>query len=266
MSVIGPRFARHPVVIRKRGRFVWELDLTEGIDLAIFLTGRFEANVQRALRHVVRPGHTVCDIGANIGAHTLPLASYVGPSGTVLAFEPTEFAYTKLLRNLSLNPEFETVVWPFRVALAHRQDAPARASYYSSWPIKKSRNQLHPIHGGLARSAEGAGIDTLDGIVQHQKPERLDAVKIDVDGDELGILRGATETLTRFRPAVVMEYAPYLHANADIDFPKAMVEFVRDVGYSITTLRGRSLPLEPDLLRRLVPHGAGRNIVLSPRE
>jgi FkbM family methyltransferase len=265
MSMIRPRFTQQPVVIRKRGGFVWELDLTEGIDFAIFLTGRFETDVQRALRHLVRPGYTVCDIGANIGAHTLALASYVGQTGTVFAFEPTEFAYTKLLRNLSLNPELENVVRPFRVALSHSQDASARASYYSSWPITESRNQLHPIHGGSARSAGGAEIDTLDRVVRHHEPDRLDAIKIDVDGDELDILQGGIETLTRFRPAVVMEYAPYLHANADFDFPKAITDFVRDVGYRMSTLKGRDLPLEPDRLRRLVPQGAGRNILLSPR-
>src|SRR5262245_34452280 len=74
----------------------WELDLREGIDLAIYL-GLFEAGTSRALRRLVRPGAVVLDVGANIGAHTLRLAKLVGESGRVIAFEPTVYAHTKLL-------------------------------------------------------------------------------------------------------------------------------------------------------------------------
>ena len=55
ITTIRPRLAQCPLIIRKRGGFVWELDLTEGIDLSIFLRGRFEAEVQSAFRRLVRP-------------------------------------------------------------------------------------------------------------------------------------------------------------------------------------------------------------------
>lgn len=86
-----------------RDGFTWDLDLREGIDFAIYLLGRFEASTTRAYEGIVRPGDTVLDIGANIGAHTLPLARLVGPAGRVVAFEPTRYAHDKLLINLSLN-------------------------------------------------------------------------------------------------------------------------------------------------------------------
>ena len=266
ISIIRPEIGRQPVVVRKRGGFVWELDLTEGIDFAIFLRGRFEADVQKTLRRLTRSGDTVCDIGANVGAHTLVLASLVGPMGTVLAFEPTEYAYSKLLKNLSLNPDLETVVRPFQIALARRQDVPSHNTYFSSWPLRKTHHRLHPFHGGLPRSAAGASIDTLDNIVRRQNLEHIDVIKIDVDGDELEILSGAADALARFRPAVVMEYAPYLHSDRPNDFSGALIDFVRENGYSIATLDGQEIPLDPDHLSRLVPHGAGRNVVLSPLE
>src|SRR5688572_20988587 len=67
----------------------WQLDLREGIDFSIYLLGSFEPATVRAYRRIVKPGQTVLDIGANIGAHTLPLARLVGPGGRVIAFEPT---------------------------------------------------------------------------------------------------------------------------------------------------------------------------------
>src|ERR1700744_4645117 len=83
----------------------FDLDLAEGIDFAIYLGGVFERGTAQALSRLVEPSSLVVDIGANIGAHTLRLARLVGPQGRVLAFEPTDFAFQKLQRNLALNPE-----------------------------------------------------------------------------------------------------------------------------------------------------------------
>ena len=91
------------VGVFRRGGIVWELDLREGIDFAIYLQGGFEPAALREYRRVVKPGSVALDIGANIGSHTLPLAQIVGPSGRVYSFEPTDYAFEKQLRNLSLN-------------------------------------------------------------------------------------------------------------------------------------------------------------------
>jgi Protein-L-isoaspartate(D-aspartate) O-methyltransferase (PCMT) len=66
-----------------------DLDLSQAIDLTIFVLGRFEPSTVAAFRRYVKPGATVLDIGANIGVHTLQLARLVGPQGRVLSFEPT---------------------------------------------------------------------------------------------------------------------------------------------------------------------------------
>src|SRR2546423_1295891 len=82
----------------------WTLDLNEGIDFSIWLLGGFEPQTLRQYEKLVKPGSTVIDIGANVGAHTLPFARLVGKSGRVVAFEPTKWAIGKLKRNLELNP------------------------------------------------------------------------------------------------------------------------------------------------------------------
>src|SRR4051812_4172311 len=76
-----------------RDGIAYELDLSQGIDFAIYLGGIFERDTARALARLVEPSSLVLDIGANIGAHTLRLAKLVGPHGRVLAFEPTDFAF-----------------------------------------------------------------------------------------------------------------------------------------------------------------------------
>jgi tRNA G37 N-methylase Trm5 len=76
-------------VIRRNG-ITWELDLQEGIDFSIFLFGGFELATLRLYDSILRPGDIVLDVGANIGAHTLPFARLVGKDARVYAFEPTQ--------------------------------------------------------------------------------------------------------------------------------------------------------------------------------
>ena len=62
-------------VVRKGLR--WDLDLSEGIDLAIFAFGQFENGTAKALAGLIGPGAIVLDIGANVGAHTLPWRTWL---------------------------------------------------------------------------------------------------------------------------------------------------------------------------------------------
>ncbi len=98
----------------KRQRICWRLDLHEGIDLAIYL-GVYERETLSAWKGLVAPGSVVLDIGANIGAHTLPLASLVGCDGKVIAFEPTAYAFEKLCANIALNPALGNRIEAHRV-------------------------------------------------------------------------------------------------------------------------------------------------------
>src|SRR6266436_7021968 len=98
---------RNDCVTVQRGDINWCLDLEEGIDFSIYLLGAFERSTVATLRALVKAGDVVLDIGANIGAHTLGLAKNVGAAGKVYAFEPADFAFQKLLRNLALNPALE---------------------------------------------------------------------------------------------------------------------------------------------------------------
>src|SRR5260221_14719836 len=85
----GRGFAGRPDkgIFTRRG-VVYELDLSQGIDFAIYLGNIYEHQTKAALRKLVRPASLVLDIGANIGAHTLHLAQLVGPNGRIIAFEP----------------------------------------------------------------------------------------------------------------------------------------------------------------------------------
>ena len=141
------------VGVFRRGGIVWE-HLKEGIDFAIYLRGGFEPAALREYRRVVKPGSVALDIGANIGSHTLRLAQIVGPSGRVYSFEPTDYAFQKQQRNLSLNHDLSKRVEAIQALLIGCSALQKPRAIPSSWPLDgASGTELHPVHlGRLIRS------------------------------------------------------------------------------------------------------------------
>src|SRR5215510_3826991 len=96
---------RSDTVVCRRGGVTWSLDLRDGVQLSIYLFGTFERTTGRALRRWLPRGGVAIDVGANVGAHTLPMAHHVGDAGRVIAIEPTQTAIEALRRNVGLNPD-----------------------------------------------------------------------------------------------------------------------------------------------------------------
>ena len=182
----------------ERGGLNWELDLSEGIDLAIYLFGAFEWSTVRACQRLVKPGDVVLDIGANIGAHTLNLARCVGPTGRVIAFEPTRYAYNKQHRNIELNPQLAPRIVARQVMLTESDGAEPAPAVFSAWPLE-SGGELHHHHLGRPETTEGAEAHSLDSVLAALGIDRVDFIKLDVDGFECDVLGGASETLSRLQ-------------------------------------------------------------------
>ena len=246
-----------------RGGLRWRLDLNEGIDFAIYLLGAFERSTVNTLGKLVNPGDVVFDIGANIGAHTLGLARSVGPAGRVYAFEPADFAFAKLQANLALNPELDSRTFPRQILLSATAAEPVETEIYASWPLRAA-NGVHPKHRGMLVTTKGAAVDTLDLFARREGIERLNLIKMDVDGHELPVLQGGLETLKRFRPILVMELSPYVHRERGHDFA-SFVELLHEARYSLQDAKNwRALPLDAGKLDALIPDGASINAIARP--
>jgi FkbM family methyltransferase len=264
IAAVRTGLGKDPIVHVRRQGLHWALDLREGIDFSIYLLGAFEPGTQKTLAKLIKPGDVVFDIGANIGAHTLGIAQNVGPDGQVNAFEPADFAFAKLRRNLALNPELERRVCAIQAFLGASISDSSETEVYASWPLGNDA-AVHPKHRGRLVSAATASTDTLDGFVHRQQINRLDLIKMDVDGHEVPVLRGGLETLLRFHPLLVMEMSPYIHAEHNNKFAD-FVLILKNAGYSLRDADSwQPVPLDAEQLERLIPDGASINVIGQAR-
>lgn len=230
------RLVRGRRVVRRVEGTTFELDLGEIIDVSVLLE-RFERDLVALMERVTRPGWTVFDIGANVGAHTLRFARLVGADGRVFAFEPTDYAYRKLLRNLSLNqfPQAQA----FQLALGERAAARQTVAFRSSWRSD----------GQHSTSPTVVDFVTLDDWCRQQGVPRVDLIKVDVDGHEYPVLAGGTAILRASQPVVLMETGAWHFCDADRN-PLALL---RDLGYRFWDTKTLDEFEGLDAIRRRLP-------------
>jgi len=145
-----------------------------------FYCGLFEVDEMGFVRHVLAPGDVFVDVGANIGSYTI-LAAEVG--ARVIAVEPIPEAHARLAANVRLNC-MEAQVETHRCGVA---DAPGRLRF--SVNLDTVNHVLSATEAGTATEVE---VVTLDSLLAEREPA---LIKIDVEGYELPVLRGAGKTL-----------------------------------------------------------------------
>jgi FkbM family methyltransferase len=167
------------------------------IGRSLDLYGEYSEGEVALFRHAVARGATVLDIGAHIGAHTVPLAQFTGPGGRVLAFEPQRTLYYCLCANVVLNN--------LANVFCH-QVAVAEASGFVRVP--EMDYSVEQNFGGVGLAHDYAGSPTYNVPATRIDDLQLTTchfVKIDVEGMEQHVLQGAVETIGRHRPLLYLE-------------------------------------------------------------
>jgi FkbM family methyltransferase len=201
--------------------------------------GAYEAGYIRRLRFFVRPGSDVVDVGANVGAYTTAISRLTGPAGRVFAFEPLPTAADVLERKCAR----------LKNVLVLRQAL-------SSGEGVQDTLDLHvPLLAGgvpepaLAALAPAPWVDTglktwrvfrvpVRRLDDHLASFRdLSFVKVDVEGQETGFLKGAIESVRRFRPVLQLESSGL---QADV---ASTERWMRDARYMLISVRGDRLDI-----------------------
>lgn len=178
-----------------------------------------EMQTKSWLLHNLTAESVFLDIGANVGVHTLTATRVIGENGMIIAVEPTN-TREMLIRNLKLSSDNVNCKVKIVSKAVSNKDETRVDKIYKIW--------------GQKPELEKWEFTTIDSIVNNEKCNRLDVIKIDVDGYELEALEGAQHIIKKFRPKVIVEINEALKTrgiSAD-----AIFKFFLDLRYTDVTL------------------------------
>jgi FkbM family methyltransferase len=186
--------------------------------------GEWEPGETALFGERLKPGMTVLDIGAHVGYYSCLAGRLVGPRGLVIAFEPSPRNYELLLANVWHNGLTNVVCYPWAVT--------ERSSFIPLYLSADNTgdHRLSEVAGREAVAVRGVALDDLVAL----KPP-VDVVKIDVQGAEESVFRGAKRLLAESpRALITAEFDPGELAAAGRD-PRSLLSFYRALGYTIQT-------------------------------
>lgn len=178
----------------------WWLAEGGALDHELMYNG-FEEKEIRFVQRLLRPGMTVLDIGAHHGLYTLLASKGVGRHGKVLAFEPSPRECLRLQKHLRVNRCKNVSVEPYALG--------RECGETDFFVVEGSRdwgNSLRPPAVPEPTRTVRIPVRKLDDVLAERRLEQVDLIKLDVEGGELGVLRGARRILqTAPRPAILAE-------------------------------------------------------------
>jgi FkbM family methyltransferase len=203
ISASGPKYV---IVEVEPGPLRFWINLRDQFVSRGVLNGQYEPQETAFVRTNVLPGMAALDIGANIGWYTVTMATLVGPSGSVTAFEPRNDIRHYLSRTVRENRLSNVDIRDHALGAA---DAEA-AIEWNKADVNPGGTRLATVASlaGLAESErvfQPTRIKTLDGVVGH----KVDFIKIDVEGAEKLVFDGAARILREDRPLIMSEMSPW---------------------------------------------------------
>lgn len=226
-------------VVRRRG-IMWKLRPDDLLQRSVYYCSCYEAKETRELSRLVRSDWTFFDVGAFIGYYALLVAHLSRGRAQVHAFEPFLANYESLVENKELNG--------FANLHAHQvavTDHPGEVVFQSpratgtqgvGWVLAEGEQP----EGAITRLQTIRSI-SLDAFVAENDIDKVDFIKIDTEGAEMTVLRGAADTIQRFKPAMMIELFPHGLSRYG-ETPEELSHLLRDFGY--TTYRATRTGLE----------------------
>jgi FkbM family methyltransferase len=212
----------------------------------------------QVFRELVKPGMTVVDVGANIGYFSLLSASLVGPTGQVHAFEPYPGYQERLKKSLAVNDLPHIRLVPFalsdKVEKHELYKGLASASMHKWTYADPVFNQIHDVVTVRCLPLDEYAKRYLN---------RIDLIKIDVDGYEMNVLRGGRESLKKYKPVVVIELFEEALVDAGSSV-RQLLDFFKELDYVPYSEQGRCLDYDALHLEATRDIKLSVNIVFRP--
>jgi FkbM family methyltransferase len=196
LRCFAPRLRRRDFLIEIEPGILIPPELDDWIVQSFFTNGCEHNFPFQLSRSLIRQGDTVMDVGANIGLWAMGAALRVGPEGSVHAFEPVPVIFARLIRNLELNGLKQVI--SRQLALS---DTCGQTVFYAA----KGNSAV----GSLTQSDSAdqpiqIEMTTIDDYCENYSIPRVDVLKVDVEGAEQLVFRGAPRLLAADESPVIM--------------------------------------------------------------
>ena len=237
-KIIREHILKKEFIKKTKYGFKIKLDVSRDVDKH-FYWGEFEVDLINFLKSLLNDCSVFIDIGANIGIYTLLASKHIRKDGKVFAFEPSDWAYNRLKENLKLNETKNVEV--FKLAVSNftglKQFYVCEDDAYNSListPMKE-----------VQKVVEVESI-CLNDFCVNRNIDQIEILKIDVEGADYLVLKGAEEILKSDKsPIIVCEFNQKI--SGGITYNKdEFSEFMKELSYKFFMINEKNL-IEVDL-------------------
>lgn len=184
----------------------------------------------RVFQSLVEANSNIIEVGSNIGLHSVPLAKFI-PQGKLFCFEPQRIIFQQLCCNLALNNLIN--VYPYQLGVSDNNGRIEIQSTnydtvwnYGNFSINDGFSNEFDFQGEI--SIEQVDIISLDNFAPIQQLEQLALLKIDAEGVDVQVLKGASKTIERLQPVIFIE--------VNIAYPEsneAIIAYLHKLNYQL---------------------------------
>jgi FkbM family methyltransferase len=205
------------------------LDPRDLIAVSILRGGEWQSEIWEAISPVLSEGAVFLDVGAHIGYFSMKASARVGKTGHIVAFEPNPETLKLLRENVTANKTGNVTVEP--IACTDREQT---LTLWTSASFNTGMSSLARENADISYEEPPRPYTVrgrpIDDVVRELNLTKVNAIKVDVEGAELEVLRGAMKTLKRFHPKLVVEVDSRQLANFKTT-PEDLVSVITGAGY-----------------------------------
>lgn len=224
------------------GNIFMNLKPKEHIQQQLFWYGHYEKPLEIVLNKLLRPDSTFIDIGANIGYFSL-LAARSAPEGKIVAFEPVSYLFEALEKNVALNNIVN--IQPAKIAISEKNES--RLIYLSAEDNTGMSSFCKPEN--YSGKSETVKVLSLDSWFAGSGLSKIDIIKIDVEGNELAVLKGMKRVMEICRPHMLLEVNPETLSHFSLT-PADVINFATGLSYKpfVITDSGKLIQMDNGII------------------
>ncbi|MGV3609895.1 MAG: FkbM family methyltransferase [Fluviicola sp.] len=201
-------------------KMIIDPSVDQGVELALFETGTYEKGTIQLLGNYLKPGYAFLDIGANIGLMSVIASKIVGDKGIVYAVEANPGTVPILSANIQLNDCSNIQLMPFALS-----DVKGFAFLFENWEVNRGGASL--ISQSNVEKGIKVRMERIDDVFDEN--ERIDLVKIDVEGFEPQVIHGGMNWFKKKLPVFIIEVSEKREKEVGPS-PREIMELVQTIG------------------------------------